>query len=121
MNVAANIAHVFWSAQHLPAGFETLHETDAYPHTRFYNSSLFLVSEFAGALMAGVQNPYYYCLQYTDDPLSDTGYARRMRDFSRRFAEVRRLRDNARPVGVRMVYTPKEAYMVRETTRPASL
>ena len=120
VNVAANIAHVFWSAQHLPADFEMLHETDAYPHTRFYNSSLFLISEFAGALMAGVHNSYYYCLQYTDDPLSDTGYARRMRDFSRRFEVVRKIRDNARPVGVRMVYTPKEAYMVRETTRPAS-
>ena len=120
MNVAANVAHVFWSAQHLPADFELLHETDAYPHTRFYNSSLFLVSEFAGALMAGVHDSYYYCLQYTDDPLSDTGYVARMREFAPRFAAARALRLGGRPVGVRMVYTPKEAYMVRETTRPAS-
>ena len=120
MNVAANVAHVFWSAQHLPADFELLHETDAYPHTRFYNSSLFLVSEFAGAMMAGVHDSYYYCLQYTDDPISDTGYVARMREFAPRFAAARDLRFGGRPVGVRMVYTPKEAYMVRETTRPAS-
>ena len=120
MNVAANVAHVFWSAQHLPADFELLHETDAYPHTRFYNSSLFLVSEFAGAMMAGVHDSYYYCLQYTDDPLSDAGYVARLREFAPRFAAARDLRLGGRPVGVRMVYSPKEGYMVRETAKSAS-
>lgn len=120
LRVAENLAHVFWSAQHLPDDFELLHETDAYPHTRFYNSSLFLVSELAGALVAGVHDSYYYCLQYTDDPFSDAGYVRRLNDFRKRFEVVRQMRHGARPVGVRMVYSPKEGYMVRETEKSAS-
>ena len=115
LDVPVALAHLFWSAQHLPPDIEMIHETDAYPHTRFYNSSLFLISEFAGALMAGVHDSYYYCLQYTDDALSDTGYAARFRSFARRFETVRDFRQQAKPVGVRMVYAPKEVYLVRES------
>lgn len=119
-NVPRNVAHVFWSAQQLSPDIEIIHETDAYPHMRFFNSSLFLMSEFVGALMAGVQDSYYYCLQYTDAPLCDDGYVARMRDYRKRLETAREFRLGAKPVGVRMVYTPKESYMVRETSKPAS-
>ena len=69
------LAHAFWSAQHLGKDMELLHETDPYPHTRFCNSSLYLFSELAAAVMAGVTGSYYYCTQYSDDPMGDDGYA----------------------------------------------
>ena len=120
-SVANGLSHVFWSAQHLPADFEIIHETDSYPHIRFYNSSLFLIGELAGALKAGAQDSLYYCMRYNDDPLEDPGYAARLRDFRARFETVTRFRAEARPVGVRMVYTPREVYMVRgETKKSAS-
>jgi len=53
-------AHLFWSAQHLPSDIELIHETDPYPHTRFYASTYFLGSELCAALMAGAQGSYYY-------------------------------------------------------------
>ena len=114
------LAHTFWSAQHLPKDFELIHETDPYPHTRFYNSSLYLISELSGAIMAGVTGSYYYCTQYSDDPMGDDGYARRLVGFRRKLEVVRDLRSTMRPCGVRAVYTPKEVYMVRETTKSAS-
>ncbi len=114
------LAHTFWSAQHLPADFELIHETDPYPHTRFYNSTLYLISELAGAIMAGATGSYYYCTQYSDDPMGDDGYARRLVEFRRRLEVVRDMRATMRPCGVRAVYTPKEVYMVRETTKSAS-
>ena len=114
------LAHMFWSAQHLPKDFELIHETDPYPHTRFYNSSLYLISELCGAMMAGVTGSYYYCTQYSDDPMGDDGYARRLVEFRRKLETVRDLRARMRPCGVRAVYTPKEAYMVRETKKSAS-
>ena len=114
------LAHTFWSAQHLPSDIELIHETDPYPHTRFYNSSLYLISELCGAMMAGVTGSYYYCTQYSDDPMGDDGYARRLVEFRRKLEVVRDLRATMRPCGVRAVYTPKEAYMVRETEKSAS-
>ena len=115
----SEVAHTVWSAQSLPPDIETIHETDPYPHTRFYNSSLYLISEIAAAVMAGVDGSYYYCLQYSDDSLGDPGYAVRFRDESRRLAEVRAIRATMRPCGVRMVYDPAEVYMFRETKASA--
>lgn len=114
------LAHAFWSAQHLGKDIELIHETDPYPHTRFYNSSLYLISELSGAIMAGAAGSYYYCTQYSDDPMGDDGYARRLVDFRRKLEVVRDLRATMRPCGVRAAYTPKEVYMVRETTKSAS-
>ena len=114
------LAHTFWSAQHLGTDIELIHETDPYPHTRFYNSSLYLISELAGAIMAGVSGSYYYCMQYLDDPMEDDGYARRLVSERRRLETVRDLRATMRPCGVRAVYTPAEVYMVRETTKSAA-
>jgi hypothetical protein len=114
------LAHTFWSAQHIGKDIEIIHETDPYPHTRFYNSSLYLISELSGAIMAGVTGSYYYCTQYSDDPMGDDGYARRLVGFRRKLEVVRDLRSTMRPCGVRAVYTPKEVYMVRETTKSAS-
>ena len=110
-----SLSHVFWTAQHLSPDIEMIHETDPYPHTRFYSSSLYLYSELAGAVMAGLTGTYYYCTQYNDDPLGDPGYAARFRTEERRLAAVRDLRATMRSCGVRMVYDPAEAYLFRET------
>ena len=114
------LAHTFWSAQHLGKDIELIHETDPYPHTRFYNSTLYLISELAGAMMAGVGGSYYYCTQYLDDPMGDDGYARRLVAERRRLETVRDMRAAMRPCGVRAVYTPAEVYMVRETSKSAA-
>lgn len=114
------VAHAVWSAQHLPPDIELIHESDTYPHNRFYNSTLFLESEIAAAVMAGVSGSYFYGTQYLDDPLEDAGYVAMMRDNRARFGAVRALRAAMRPVGVRAVYTPAEVYMVRETSKSAA-
>jgi len=115
-----SVAHTIWSAQHLPKDIEVLHETDPYPHTRFYNSSLFLWSELSAAVMAGVDGTYYYCTQYNDDPLGDDGYAACYRNRARQLGRVRDLCATMRPCGVRGVYTPAEAYLFRETDKGAA-
>lgn len=113
--IPGDMAHAFYTAQHLPRDIELVHETDPYPHTRFYNSALYLVSELSAAVMAGLDGSFYYCTQYLDDPLADTGYAKRFMAESRRLGEVRAIRATMRQCGVRMVYDPAEAYMYRET------
>ena len=93
------LAHVAWSVQHLPTDFEIIHETDSYPHTRFYNSTLFLGSELCAAMMAGTDGTYYYCTAYTDAPLEDDGYAAWMRENRPRLEAVRAVRATMRPCG----------------------
>ena len=115
-----SVAHTIWSAQHISKDVDLLHETDPYPHTRFYNSALFLWSELSAAVMAGVNGSYYYCTQYNDDPIGDDGYAACYRDRARQLGRVRDLRKTMRPCGVRGVYTPAEAYLFRETEKGAA-
>ena len=122
MTLPGVLAHTFWSAQHLGRDIELIHETDPYPHTRFFNSSRYLFSELAAAVMAGVSGTYYYCMQYVDDPLGDDdGYARCLVAERRRLEAVRDLRASMRPCGVRAIYTPKEVYMARTARKNGML
>ena len=111
------VAHAIWSAQHFGKDIEIIHETDPYPHTRFYNSSLFLLSELAGVVMGGASGSYLYCTQYIDDPLGDPGYAERMKEYAKRLEVVRDMRSSMKPCGVNVVYDPAEVYMYRETEK----
>ena len=111
------VAHALWCAQHFDPSIELIHETDPYPHTRFYNSSLFLVSELCAAVAGGIGGTFFYCTQYLDDPLEDPGYAQRLKSYLTRLETVRDMRARMKPSGVSVVYSPAEVYMHRETEK----
>lgn len=108
------LSHTAWSAATLPKDFELLHESDPYPHSRFFGASAYLGSEIACAFMCGVNDSFFYCSQYLDDPFEDGGHADWFSRNRRRLEVVRDFRSKAHPVGVRVSYDPKEQYLVRE-------
>jgi hypothetical protein len=108
------LAHTAWSAATLPKDIELIHESDPYPHNRFFSAASFLGSEIACAFMCGVSDSYLYCSQYLDDPFEDGGYADWFCRNRRRLEAVRDFRAKAHPVGVRVSFDPKEHYLVRE-------
>ena len=108
------LAHTAWSAAMLPKDIELIHESDPYPHNRFFSAASFLGSEIACAFMCGVSDSYLYCSQYLDDPFEDGGYADWFSRNRRRLETVRDFRAKARPVGVHVSFDPKEHYLVRE-------
>ena len=108
------LAHAAWSAVTLPKDFELIHESDPYPHNRFFSAASFLGSEIACAFMCGVSDSYLYCSQYLDDPFEDGGYADWFCRNRRRLEAVRDFRAKAHLAGVRVSFDPKEHYLVRE-------
>jgi len=108
------LAHTAWSAATLPKDIELLHESDPYPHNRFFSAATFLGSEIACAFMCGVGDSFLYCSQYLDDPFEDAGYADWFCRNRRRLEAVRDFRASAHLVGVRVSFDPKEHYLVRE-------
>ena len=114
VKLPATLAHAAWSGAMLPKDIELIHESDPYPHNRFFSAASFLGSEIACAFMCGVSDSYLYCSQYLDDPFEDGGYADWFNRNRRRLEEVRDFRAKARPVGVRVSFDPKEHYLVRE-------
>lgn len=107
------LAHCQWTLEHLPPDVEAIHETDAYPHTRFRNSSLFLMSELCAAVASGATGSYYYGTLYSDQPLTDRGYLDRLKEYLPRLEAARAARAGKTGCGVRLVYTPKEQYLAR--------
>ena len=102
------LAHTFYSMQHVPRDVEMIYEADSFPHTRFYNSSLFYVSEIAAAFMAGAEDLLLFCVRTAENPLADTAYLDIVKRYRARFAAVRDFRQRSSLVGVRAVYHANE-------------
>lgn len=102
------LAHTLYSMQHLPRDIEKIYEADTFPHTRFYNSSLFYQSEIAAAFMAGAEDLLLFCVRTAENPLADTAYLDMVRENRARFAVVRDFRQHSSLVGVRAVYHANE-------------
>lgn len=107
------LAHAVWSVANLPQDLELVHESDPYPHNRFFKSAAFLGSEISGAFMAGVSDSFLYCSQYLDDPFEDAGYADWFARNRKRLKTVRDFRRRSELVGVGISFDPKEHYLVR--------
>jgi len=110
-------AHTFYSMQHLPDEVEKVYEADAFPHTRFYNSTRFYLSEICAGLMAGAENLMMFCVRTARDPLVDYAYLDMFKSHRARFNEIRKFRSRSDLVGVRAVCSAEEKslYRTRET------
>ena len=98
--------HALYSKQHLPENFECIHESDTYPHTRFFMSSKKLKSLMTVALTFGLDDFLLYSTQYLDTPIEDRGYVKMFREEHKRFDTIKREIKDCRPGGCEIVYKP---------------
>ena len=110
-------AHMFYSMQHLPDEVEKVYEADAFPHTRFYNSTRFYLSEICAGMMAGAEDLMMFCVRTARDPLVDYAYLDMFKANRARFDAIREFRRRSALVGVRAVGSSEEKslYRTRET------
>ncbi len=89
----------FALAQHtLPKHFETIHESDTYPHSRFFVSAEKLRSYISLAMLYGLDGSLTNITPLFDNPLEDEGYQNMMRD-SRAFFDSPRLPKDCQTMG----------------------
>ncbi len=69
------IFHALYCSQHLPTDFELYHESDTFPHTRFFMSSAKIKSLMTAAFAYGIDDSRFHPIQNTDNPLEEVGYA----------------------------------------------
>jgi len=100
------IFHALYSRQHLPAGFECLHESDPYPHTRFFMSAAKIMSLITIALSYKLDDSLFYATQYLDNPLEEKGYADIFRKETKRLAALKEAVKGCRVTGCEIVYRP---------------
>lgn len=109
----AIISHAMYSAEHLPEDFELFHETDTYPHTRYYMSAAHLETLLYGAFAAGVNDSLLYATQYLDNPCEEAGYFEMFQRNRARFDAFRSEVAGCRLCGCGVVHSPAVQYLLR--------
>lgn len=105
------LAHAMFSTERLPASWELIHESDTFPHTRFFMSDTFLRSMMANAFFIGMDNSLLYACQYLDDPAEDKGYLRMANESRRFFNGILSINHKGHLDGVRILHTPESVSM----------
>lgn len=115
ISLPGTIFHALYSKQHLPSNFECLHETDSYPHTRYFTSANTMKCLLTSIFTYGFDDTLFYATQYLDNPLEDRGYVEMFRDEVARFSTLKRAVKNCEVVGCEIVYDPS-SHVLRKYT-----
>jgi hypothetical protein len=108
MQLPRVIFHALYSKQHLPADFELFHESDTYPHTRFYSSSSRLKTLMTAAFAYGLDDSLFYTTQYLDNPTEESGYSSMFKAEAKRFNALKAAVSDCDVEGCEIVYQPFE-------------
>ncbi|MDD4189860.1 MAG: hypothetical protein PHI28_00895 [Mangrovibacterium sp.] len=101
-----NIFHALYSRQHLPDDFEFLHESDTYPHTRFFMSAAKIKSLMTAAFSYHFDDSLFYATQYLDAPLEEEGYCEMFRAERKRWSALKEVVKDCRVAGCEIVHKP---------------
>jgi len=85
LNIPKTIFNPLYQRQHLPDNFELIHESDSFPHTRFFMSGNKLKSLLTAAFAYGLDDSLLYINQYLENPLEEEGYREMYREEVNRF------------------------------------
>lgn len=106
VSLPGSIFHALYSRQHLPADFECLHESDTYPHTRFFMSAAKLRSFMTAAFAYGFNDSLLYATQYLDNLLEERGYLEMFKREVKRFSKIKEDVVNAPLAGCEILHLP---------------
>jgi len=105
-SLPGNVFHALYSKQHLPDDFECFHESDTYPHTRFFMSAAKIKSLMTATFSYGFDDSLFYATQYLDFPLEEEGYFKMFRSEKKRFTALKRAVQDCEVTGVEIVHRP---------------
>lgn len=106
-DIPSNLAHTMYSAEHLPPEFELFHESDTYPHNRYFSSAKLMETIMTGAVMIGCDSSLFIGAQYIDNHLEEFGY---FEMFARQKKKLLALQESIRGSeldGLQLVYRPE--------------
>ena len=105
-SLPAAIFHFLHSRQTLASDIECLHESDTYPHTRFYMSAAKLTALLTTATLYGTDGSLLYITQYLDDPNEDRGYADLVTAMTPKLNALKDAAAECHVIGVGAAYRP---------------
>ncbi|MGV8135730.1 MAG: hypothetical protein AB2L20_10985 [Mangrovibacterium sp.] len=99
-----------YQKQHLPSNFEIIHESDTFPHTRFFMSSSKLRSLLTAAFAYGLDESLLYVNQYLENPLEEDGYCEMFKEEVNRFNALKLSVKNCKLEGCEIFRVPGTSY-----------
>ncbi len=90
LSIPQSIFNPLYQRQHLPSNFELIHESDSFPHTRFFMSSSKLKTFMTAAFAYGLDDSLLYINQYLENPLEEDGYRKMYTQESTRFIALKK-------------------------------
>lgn len=106
LSLPGMLFHALYSKQHLPIDFECLHETDSYPHTRYFTSANMMKCMLTVIFSYGFDDTLFYATQYLDNPLEDRGYVEMYKNEVNRLSVLKEEVRDCEVAGCEIIYDP---------------
>ena len=107
-NLPETIFHALYNAQRLPKEFELYHESDTFPHSRFFMSSSKIKSLMTAAFAYGLDDSRFHPVQNTDNLLEEVGYMEMFKKEIKRFKALKEAVKDCNVDGCEIMYDPLE-------------
>jgi len=101
-----NIFHALYSKEHLPGDFIIYHESDTYPHNRFFMSAGKMRGLMVAAYSYGFDGSTFQVRQHLDEGNEECGYADMFTAERRRFDGLKRAAKQCAPHGCGLIFDP---------------
>ena len=106
LDIARTLFNPLFKRQHLPPDFELIHESDTFPHTRFFMSATKLKTLLTAVLAYGLDDSLFYATQYLENPLEEKAYCEMFHKTRRRFDTLKREANGCKVAGCEIVQKP---------------
>ncbi|MCR5262264.1 MAG: hypothetical protein K6D94_00205, partial [Clostridiales bacterium] len=87
-NLPVTLYHPLWQKERIAGPFRFIHESDTYPHTRFYSSAAQMRALMGAVYSFGYEGSVFQTQQFNDDPGEEDGFAAMLSAERARFAAV---------------------------------
>ncbi|MBR6792803.1 MAG: hypothetical protein IKM48_00415 [Clostridia bacterium] len=110
-NVPELLYHAVYCKQHLGEDFGLYHESDTYPHTRFFTSARMMKTYLGITYSHGLIGSVFQTQQHLDDPGEETAYGKMLKSERARLTELIKTVSGCTPMGVEIPYDPFYNFM----------
>jgi hypothetical protein len=105
-NIPSELYHAIYGVQHINEDFGFYHESDTFPHTRFFASAKMMKAFLSIAYSQGFIGSVFQTQQLLDDPNEEKVYGKMLKEERTRFTELIKTVAGCKPVGVEVNYDP---------------
>lgn len=98
--------HPIFNRQHISPPFKYIHESDTFPHNRFYMAGVEMAAMMASVYSQGFDGSTFQTQQLLDDPNEEKTYGDTFSAERARFNAARRIASKCERVGVEIDYDP---------------